>query len=136
MGDEGVGVHVIRKLQELELPPEVEPVDGGTAGIDLIPVLKGADRVIIVDAVRAGGEAGSIYRFGPEELEKPLDHLSLHQLSLQEVLQAATLLGIQPGITIIGVEPKRIALGLELSKELEEALPRVIEAVQAELQVD
>lgn len=135
MGDEGVGVHVIRKLQELELPSGVELVDGGTAGIDLLPVFKEAARVIVVDAVRAGGETGSIYRFGPEEIEKtPLEHLSLHQLSLGEVLQAAELLGIEPEVTIIGIEPKQIAPGLELSEELEKALPRVIEVVLQELQ--
>ncbi|MFQ6117317.1 MAG: hydrogenase maturation protease [Candidatus Bipolaricaulia bacterium] len=134
MGDEGVGVHVIRRLQELELPPGVEPVDGGTAGIDLLPVFKEAARVIVVDAVRAGGEAGSIYRFGPKELEEASQEaLSLHQLSLGEVLQAASLLGIEPEVTIIGVEPKQIAPGMEISPELTEALPRVIEVILEEL---
>jgi len=138
MGDEGVGVHVVRRLLARGLPPGIEAVDGGTAGLDLLPILRDADRVIIVDAVRAGGEAGSIYRFGPEELERPRAHLSLslHQLSLREVLQAAALLGIEPEITIIGVEPKRLAPEMGLSEELEEALPRVIAAVQAELRVD
>jgi len=163
LGDEGVGVHAIRYLQaqKVELPPEVELVDGGTAGLDLLPILEGAEQVIIVDAVRAGGAPGSIYRLGPEalrargqskdkdqdqgdnhncnpnpELEpSPAVPLSLHQLSLEEVLRAGEFLGmdILPKITIIGVEPKRIAPTIELSSELERALPRLIEAILEEI---
>jgi hydrogenase maturation protease len=134
MGDEGVGIHVLHKLKERGPPEGVELVDGGTAGIDLLPVLKQADRVIIIDAVRAGGRPGSIYRFKPEDLkgETPMA-LSLHQFSLQDVLHSAHLLGIEPEITIIGVEPKRIAPGLELSEELQEVLPQLVEVVWAEL---
>ncbi len=135
MGDEGVGIHVIQRLEGMELPPGVEPVDGGTAGLDLLPILDQADRAIIVDAVRAGGEPGSIYRFGPEDMgQQPLEALSLHQLSLQEVWQAARWLNIEPETVVIGVEPKRIAPGLELSEQLRATLPRIIEAIQVELQ--
>jgi hydrogenase maturation protease len=133
MGDEGVGVHVIHRLMEMDLPPEVELIDGGTAGIDLLPVLERAERLIIVDAVCAGGKPGSIYRFRPEQIqENPVAAVSLHQLSLGEVWRAAHLLGIQPEAVIIGVEPRHIAPGVELSQPLREALPRVISAVQAE----
>jgi hydrogenase maturation protease len=136
MGDEGVGIHVVQRLQELELPPGVEAVDGGTAAFDLILILRDADRVIIVDAVRAGGEAGSIYRFTSGDIEEASHGaLSLHQATFQEVLQAAELLGIEPEITIIGIEPRRIAPGLELSPELQEALPQVVKAVWDELLV-
>lgn len=135
MGDEGVGIHVIRRLEEMELPPRVELVDGGTAGLDLLPILDQADRAIIVDAVRAGGEPGSIYRFGPEDIgREPLEALSLHQVSLQEVWQAARWLNIEPETVVIGVEPKRIAPSLELSEQLRATLPRIIEAIHLELQ--
>ena len=135
LGDEGVGVYVVQRLSELKLPAGVEPIDGGTAGIDLLPIFREAVRVIVVDAAHGSGPPGSIYRFGPEEIGKTaLEHLSLHQLSLREVLQAAELLGIKPEITIIGVEPAQVALGLELSPSVEEALPQVIEVVLKELQ--
>ena len=138
LGDEGVGIHVVRKLEELELPLDVELVDGGTASFDLLPVLQRADRVIVVDAACAGGPPGSVYRFRLEPQTAPLEGeaptvLSLHQLSFQEVLQAARLLAIDPEIVVIGVEPKRIEPSLDLSPEVKEALPQVIAAVQAEL---
>lgn len=134
LGDEGVGVHVIRRLQEVELPEGVELVDGGTAGFELLPFLKEAERVIIVDAARGGGKPGSVYRLRPEELGSATPELSLHQISLREVLQAAELLGIKPEVVIIGVEPERIAPGIGLSPAVEAALPRAIDLVLKELQ--
>jgi len=133
LSDEGVGVHVIRGLQELGLPGGVEVVDGGTAGFELLPFLKEAERVIVVDAARGGGKPGSVYRLKPGELSEATPGLSLHQLSLREVLQAAELLGIKPEVVIIGVEPERIAPGMDLSPAVEAALPRAIDAVLKEL---
>jgi len=134
LGDEGVGIHVLSRLRERDLPEGVELVEGGTAGIDLLVVFKQAERVVIVDAVRAGGRPGSIYCLRPEDLEaESAVALSLHQLSLRDVLHSASLLGIEPEVVIIGVEPKRIAPGLELSDELQEALPEVVEVVWAQL---
>jgi len=136
MGDEGVGVHVVRELKKLDLPPGIEPADGGTAAFDLLPILKQADKVIIVDAVRAGGKAGSIYRFRPDDIRSGssvIVALSLHQLTLKEVLHVARLLDIKPDIVIIGIEPQRITLGMGLSAALQRALPQVVAAIQAEL---
>lgn len=137
LGDEGVGIHAVRALasQETDLPDDVELVDGGTAALGLLPIFKDAERVIVVDAVRAGGEPGSVYRFtlddmgdgGREDIS-----LSLHQVSLGEVARAARLLNIAPAI-IIGIEPRTCQPGLELSPVVQDALPRAVAAVRIEL---
>jgi len=67
LSDEGVGVHVARKLMEMDFPPQVEVLEGGTDGFGLMHVLLQADRLILVDAVRGGGPPGSIYRFEIED---------------------------------------------------------------------
>jgi hydrogenase maturation protease len=132
--DEGVGVHVIRQLENRELPPGVELVDGGTAGMDLLPLIHGAERILLIDALRAGGEPGTIYRVTPEDLSRETPRpLSLHQVGLLEVLGMAKQLGAHREVTIIGVEPKEISWGMELSPEVEATVPKVIDAVFEEL---
>ena len=59
--DEGVGVQAVKYIQErYEVPPELEIVDGGTSGLDLLPFIEGRDRVLFVDAVNFGKEPGYI----------------------------------------------------------------------------
>ncbi|UCC66628.1 MAG: HyaD/HybD family hydrogenase maturation endopeptidase [Deltaproteobacteria bacterium] len=133
--DEGVGVHVVRELAGRELPSGVEAIDGGTATMDLLPVIHEAARIIVIDALRAGGEPGTIYKLFPEDLtcesERPL---SLHQVGLLEVLGMARQLGGNGEAVIIGVEPKEISWGMELSPEIVAKIPNVIEAVFKELE--
>jgi hydrogenase maturation protease len=133
--DEGVGVHAVRELEVKELPPRVEVLDGGTALMDLLPVIQEAARIIVIDALKGGGKPGTIYRVCPDDLmaetERPL---SLHQVGLLEVLGMARQLGGEPEVVIIGVEPKEISWGMELTPEVEAKLPRVIDAVFEELQ--
>jgi len=63
LSDEGVGVHVANKLMEMDLPAGVEVIEGGTDGFRLMNVVTGADRLIVVDAVKGESPPGSIYRF-------------------------------------------------------------------------
>lgn len=132
--DEGIGVHVVRTLEEKKLPPEVDLVDGGTATMDLLSVIYESERIIVIDALKAGGEPGTIYRCLPEDLMGASDRpLSLHQLGLLDVLGMSRQLGGNAAVIIIGVEPKEISWGLELTEELQAAVPKVIKAVKKEL---
>jgi hydrogenase maturation protease len=132
--DEGVGVHAVRELGKHALPAHVEVIDGGTATMELLPVIREAERIIVIDALRGGEEPGTIYRLSPEDLmidaESPL---SLHQVGLLEVLGMARQLGGNPAVVIIGVEPKEVAWGMELTPAVAAKLPQVVEAVLAEL---
>lgn len=133
--DEGIGVHVVRALpQAIGTRTDVDIIDGGTSpdaflGLETVP------RLIIVDAARGGGQPGTIYRFHPGDIIADGKSItSLHQLGLLHSLQMMQLSGSQPGeIIIIGVEPKEIDWGLELSPELREKLPQIVTAVMNEL---
>ena len=59
LGDEGVGIHIIRKLKDLELPSHVELIDGATSGFSLIPIFEKykKDKFIIIDALNILDEA-------------------------------------------------------------------------------
>jgi hydrogenase maturation protease len=135
LSDEGVGVHIAQRLMELELPPEVRVVEGGTDGFGLINVILEADRMILIDAVRGGGAPGSIYRFDIEECNPFPDRFktSVHQISILEVINVSGLIGSTPRTTVIGVEPESLRMGMELSPEVEAKIPRVIEIVMEEV---
>ncbi|NLU49957.1 MAG: hydrogenase maturation protease [Syntrophomonadaceae bacterium] len=134
--DEGVGVHVVNRLERVELPPGVEVVDGGTHSYDLVDTFCQADNLIIVDAMQAGGEPGTIYRVPLEDLGlKPEEKAtSLHELHFIEAVRMVNLLGYYPQIVVFGIEPKAIEWGLDLTPEVEARLPKVIELIKDEIQ--
>jgi hydrogenase maturation protease len=133
--DEGVGVHVINKMMEMGFPPEVEIVEGGVDGLRLMGVVVGIDRLVVIDAVKGGGSPGSIYRFGPEDLVSHMDtsKMSVHQIGILEVIRLSGLVGKAPETTIIGVEPKSVEMGMELTPEIQSKVPRIIDLVLDEL---
>jgi hydrogenase maturation protease len=134
MKDEGIGIHAVKALQETGLPPDVELIDGGTSP-DLIAYTRAGDKVIIIDAARAGGEPGSIYRYRPEDLASTKGTLtSAHEMGVAENLKLMELSGNEPRETVvIGIEPKEIDWGTELSMELQNRLPDIVKAVLREI---
>ena len=66
--DEGVGVRVIERMLKMRLPDNVELVDGGTAGADLLDVLAERKKVIVIDAVQADCEPGTVLKFTADDL--------------------------------------------------------------------
>jgi hydrogenase maturation protease len=135
LSDEGVGIHVVHQLMKMTLPPGVAVIEGGVYGLALVDVVAKARRLIVIDAVRGAEAPGTIYRFGPEELSMHSDSytMSVHEIGILEVIRLAGLVGQPPQTTIIGVEPKSLEMGMELSPELREKVPRIIEVVMDEL---
>jgi hydrogenase maturation protease len=135
MKDEGIGIHALEALQQIDLPADVELVDGGTSP-DLIAYTKAGDRLILIDSAKAGGEPGAIYRFKPEDVSPETTHLtSAHELGVSQNLSLMSLLGNRPADTvIIGIEPGEIAPGLELSALLQQKLPEIVKVVLKEIQ--
>jgi len=130
--DEGIGCHVVHAMEGIPLP-DVEIIDGGTC-LDVLQLLEDADKLVIVDAVKGGGTPGQIYRFHLEDItleQKPF--LSLHDVGLVDNLMLMQLWRNIGEAVIIGVEPREINWGLELSPELREKMPQIIETILAEL---
>jgi hydrogenase maturation protease len=129
--DEGVGVHVARALQQEQLPADVIALEVGTAFLDALSEIEQAGRIIVVDAMQADEAPGTIYRVPFEDCARPECIASLHGFDLSRVLFLA---GGEspPEVIVIGVEPARIDWGTELSPEIQEAVPGVIEAIKRE----
>ena len=132
--DEGIGIHALKALQEIGLPPEVRLVDGGTSP-DIIAYTKAGDKLIIIDAAKAGGEPGAIYRFRPEDLAEEKGVLtSAHELGVAQNLKLMSLVGNEPKETvIIGIEPAEIDFGIELSAALQRKLPEIVKVILKEI---
>ncbi len=132
--DEGIGVHIAHALQQIDIPHNVKIIDGGTSP-DLPHYLKDIDKLIIIDAVKAGGKPGTIYRFHPHDLNIESERIiSLHELGLEQSLRMMSLTGNEPKETvIIGIEPKEIDWGTELSAELQQKIPEIINIVLNEI---
>jgi len=137
MKDEGIGIHTMKALQEMQLPDNVTVIDGGTSP-DIIACTRAGDKLIIVDAARAGGEPGAIYHFQPDDLEDSAgEALSVHELGVPQNLRLMLLSGNGPSeVIIIGIEPKDIDWGTELSPELEMSIPKIISVILQEIGTD
>jgi hydrogenase maturation protease len=119
MGDDGLGLVALERIRaEYALPAEVELVDGGTWGMNLLPVIEDAARVILIDAIDVAAAPGTPLRLERERLPRYLaTKISPHQVDLRDVLALAELRGTLPADTVaVGLQPARIALGNELSE--------------------
>jgi hydrogenase maturation protease len=138
MSDDGVGVKVVQRLREdYRFPPEVTVVDGGTLGLDLLPLLEGVDKLLVVDAVETGEAPGTIVRLSGADIPIVLKtKLSPHQMGLQDLLLVAELMGCLPReMVLLGIQPERITMGLELSPELAAQFDILVNKVLLELEL-
>lgn len=118
MGDDGLGLAALDHLRDRwDLPPEVELVDGGTWGMNLLPVIEGARRVLLLDAVETGAAPGTSATIERDRIPKYLAaKISPHQVDLRDVLALAELRGTLPQDTVVlGLQPERVELGDTLS---------------------
>jgi hydrogenase maturation protease len=137
LGDEGVGVRVIeRLLEQVELPEGVRALDGGTLGLDLLPYLEDAARLLVVDAAQARKPAGTLVRLTGKEIPIFLDasKVSPHQEGLQDLLAVAALKGYLPEeVVFLGVQVGSLGVSLELSPAVAAQVDPVVERVLEEL---
>ncbi len=128
MRDDGVGVHAVRELQR-NPPPGVSILDAGTAVLSALPFFENARRVLVIDAVRAGGRPGSIYLFNSREADAGTQPVSLHSVGPLEAVRRLGS-GAAPDITVLGVEPEIVDYGTELSAAVQAALAGVVETAR------
>jgi hydrogenase maturation protease len=139
MRDEGVGVHVAQRLEKATLPEKVEVIDAGTLPVEALGEVEEIEKLVIVDAVKAGGPPGAVYRLPISKVsaEKPatlMAQVSLHELTLMNALDYWRAKGLEENsIVIIGVQPSVIDWGTELSEEIEAKMPVILESVLAEV---
>jgi len=136
MTDDSVGIRVINELERrFRFPENVELLDGGTSGIELLSYICNRDYLIIVDAIKSDFPPGTVVRVEGEDVPaKFMTRISPHQLGLSDLLAAATLTGeIPKQMVLFGIEPRRVALGLEMTDEVKGNFEKLIGVVLDEL---
>jgi len=132
LSDEGVGVHVVEAMEDAYvLPSEVEILDGGTSGMDLLDTIAGRDHLIVADAIRSDKPPASILKLTGDEVHAFFQNkISPHQLGLCDLLASLALSDEAPErVTIVGVVPANLELGTELSPIIAEARDAVVEMI-------
>lgn len=133
LSDEGVGPRAVELLAARALGPDVDVLDGGTSGADLVDDIADREKLIVIDAADAGLAPGTVVRLQPEDLLAEGSPMSLHEFGLLDTLAMARHLSCQPRrIVIFGVQPASTQPGLELSAPLRNMLPRLLEMVLEE----
>jgi len=132
MGDDGLGIMAVARLGDTwQDAPGLTLVDGGTWGMNLLPLIEQARRLLIIDAIDADVEPGSRVVLERDDIPRYFGRtLSPHQLDLREVLALAELRGNLPRETIaMGIQPDRLELSLELSSVVAASLPQLLSDV-------
>ena len=134
--DEGIGVRALKELERrYTCPTNVELLDGGTAGIELLRHIRNRDYLIIIDAMKCGQEPGTVFRVEGDEVPAAFrTRISPHQLGLSDLLAAAMLTDELPAnLVLYGVEPESIDIGLDLTETVEANVDKLVGAVADEL---
>jgi hydrogenase maturation protease len=137
MADDGIGLAALARLQDgWFIPPQVDLVDGGTWGMNLLPLIESADRLLVLDAIDSGAAPGTCAELRDGDVPRFLaQKLSPHQIDLREVLALAQLRGTLPGeLVAIGVQPGRIEMSTDLSPEVSAHLDEMVKLAGAVLQ--
>jgi hydrogenase maturation protease len=134
--DEGIGVRALKELErKFTFPANVELLDGGTAGIELLRHIRKRDYLIIIDAMKCDQEPGTVVRVEGDDVPAAFrTRISPHQLGLSDLLAAAMLTDELPkNLVLFGVEPESIDIGLDLTETVEANVDKLIGAVADEL---
>lgn len=135
-GDDGVGIRVVEKLEkEYEFSDNVDIIDGGVLGINLLGVISNAGKLIVVDTVYNHGKPGDFHRLEHDEIPNRIRAKnSLHQVDLIEALTLCNALDHVPETTIIGIEPKNLeSLSENLTPEIESKVDQLTQNVLDEI---
>lgn len=137
MGDDGFGLVALDHLRtDWLLPDRVELLDGGTWGMQLLPVFEEAEEILILDAIESHLPPGTPVELAKDELPRLFRlRVSPHHVDLEDVLALLEFRGTQPPrIHAMGVNPDQVDWGMGLSPAVEAAVPAFVDRVVTYLQ--
>jgi len=132
MGDEGVGVHAVRALEGLTMPPGITVLDGGTGGFHLLELFDRHRHMILIDATLDDRAPGTVRVLRPKFASDFPRSLSAHDIGLRDLIESAALLGPLPTMDLITISIAKIQpMSIEMTPEVRDAIPKVIRTVGA-----
>jgi len=136
LSDDGVGLEVARRLQEGLLPDGVDVQQSEVAGLRLLELLKGYDKVVIVDALRTGRAPGDVVRYEARDFRGGHRYGSAHSIGLETALELGRRMGLPmpDDVTVFAIEAADVeTFGEEFSPPVAAAAGKVVELVRAEV---
>lgn len=130
LSDEGAGVHAVITLNKrFSFFPAIDIIDGGTMGLDLLPVFQERDRILIIDAVDFGMCPGHLAMVPGDKIPAVLNtKLSVHHIGLTDLLYAARISCEQtPEICLVGIQPGSLNVGLDMTDPVRARLDSILE---------
>lgn len=134
--DEAAGVRAVEMLErDYRLGENVQVVDGGTSGMEMIEDLSDLDFLVVIDVVKTGAAPGTVVKIAGDEIPVFFRRkLSPHQIGLPDVLASLELLDALPKeVVVLGVEPVSLELGMEMTGTVADKVPQLVEMAVAEL---
>src|SRR4051794_9867368 len=134
MGDEGIGVHVVRALGQHSLPADIECLDGGTGGFVLLEPLENADRIILIDATADENPIGTVTRTTPKFSKDYPPTLTAHDIGVKDLLDAFYMQGGNRDVILyaISIDPHQ-KISMDLSDACRKAADEAVARILAEL---
>lgn len=135
LGDDGLGAAAVARIRDAyDWPGDVRVFDGGTLGLSLLPYIEDAETVILVDAIRADGPAGTFVRLDGDEVAPAVaTRLSPHQVGVSDLLDGARWRERYPSrVILLGLVPESIELAVGLSKDVAAGLDGLVGRVVGE----
>lgn len=136
--DDGVGILVVRALSRSLEQPDVDIREACLGGLRLLDVVAGYERLILIDAIQLGGEAGRIYRLHPTDLGVTLHSSSSHDIGLQAAMELGRKLGLvvpeDKDIVILAIEAAdTVTFGENCTPSVRSAVLQVAQMVEREI---
>jgi len=136
LSDEAAGVRAVEALEQAyKMPANVQVIDGGTSGMEMIEDLSNLDFLIVIDVVKTGAAPGTVVKLAGDDIPVFFrNKLSPHQIALPDVLASLELLDSMPKeIVVLGVEPISLELGMDMTPTVAGKVPLLMEMAAAEL---
>ncbi|HEY3317994.1 MAG TPA: hydrogenase maturation protease [Coriobacteriia bacterium] len=134
MGDDGLGIEVVRLLEERARHLGVRVVADGLAHMGLMRHFRESDVIVVVDAIDAGTDAGAVFRFDPDEVGvTQLRSNNIHGMGVSYLLTNARLLGHDPKVIVYAVQVGDVRPSDDLTAEVASAAAEVEAMVLDEL---
>lgn len=134
--DEGFGVRAVEALDKTyDFPDNVQLLDGGTLGMELLRFVTGTKKLLVIDSINGGEAPGTIFCFrNSEVLAHFQDKLSVHEVGIQDVLALLEVTGKPiPEVTVLGAQPFAVEAGVSLTEEMAGLLPDITQRALGQL---
>jgi len=130
--DDGLGVFIVNEIESSakDKLKDAELADGGTLGYDLLSIMSGREKIVIIDALKIDDAPGSIYRFPAKHLTEKGNKFSMHDVGVKKIIDMLALTGEEPEIEIIGIVPEDIqSFEIGISDSVKRSVPKAVEYV-------